>query len=546
MLGAGLLLVLLALSLGPSPPFLAFSDADSGGSSREEEEKEDPHSGPPHHGDPHHWSYTDKANWSSAFPFCGGHLQSPIDIETSAAIFSPQLTPILLSGYDLPSKMRELAMFNSGHWVVLDLPRNLSVSGGGFPFPYQAAQLHLHWGSQPGLGGSEHTVDGHRFAGELHVVHYDSRFGSIKEAAKEPGGLAVLAAFLENMLLLKIGGEETLLGGFDVAQLLPTNLGRYFRYNGSLTTPPCFQTVNWTIFNQTLRLSPQQILVLEDTLRGDGDHPLHGNFRLPQDLYGRTVLASFSEGHSSRRAPLPGNGAPPSSPETPKKPPEEEGDGVASGQGKHPFSAQTPTPFGAFLVAHCHWQLEEGMASKPTALRKMHQEETLAQRRLRTEVPAFILIHMMQSYVHVFVLRYLMQAHLLVAPGACFVTLTHLGGSAPEETPGEEEGHSMAPGEDGGQPRSPPEGTSGADPVPAPPEGGSNRASGSGTAQQTESGIQAGGVLAILFGVLFGLTALAFFLYVRKHRKQNCRLAAQSGKPSVIYTPAAKTEENTV
>ncbi|XP_067318648.1 carbonic anhydrase 14 [Anolis sagrei] len=340
--------------------------------------------GPPHHGDPHHWSYTDKANWSSAFPFCGGHLQSPIDIETSTAIFSPQLTPILLSGYDLPSEM-QLQLKNNGHTIVLDLPRNLSVSGGGFPFPYQAAQLHLHWGSQPGLGGSEHTVDGHRFAGELHVVHYDSRFGSIKEAAKEPGGLAVLAAFLEvgseenapyQHILEHLGaiqeeGEETLVGGFDVTQLLPADLGRYFRYNGSLTTPPCFQTVNWTIFNQTLRLSPQQISVLEDTLRGDGDHPLHGNFRLPQDLYGRTVLASFSEGHSSRRAPLPGEGAPPSSPETPEKPPEEEGDGAASGQDPHPFwdssccpaqtphpfwdssccPAQAPTPFGAPLVA---------------------------------------------------------------------------------------------------------------------------------------------------------------------------------------------------
>nr|XP_008121466.1 PREDICTED: carbonic anhydrase 9 [Anolis carolinensis] len=377
--------------------------------------------------------------------------------------------------------------------IVLDLPRSLSVSGGGFPFPLQAAQLHLHWGSQPGLGGSEHTVDGHRFAGELHVVHYDSRFGSFKEAAKEPGGLAVLAAFLqvgseenapyqhilEHLGAIQEEGQETLVGGFDVAQLLPPDLGRYFRYNGSLTTPPCFQTVNWTIFNQTLRLSPQQITVLEDTLRGDGDHPLHGNFRLPQDLYGRTVLASFPGGHSARRVPLPagpaqGEGAPHSSPETTEKPPEEEGDGAASGEG----GGQPHSP------------PEDASGGDPGP-----------------------------------------------AP-------PEDGGSALKETPEEEGGHGMAPGEDVGQPRSPPGGTSEAGPDPAPPEEGSNRASGSGTAQQTASGIQAGGVLAILFGVLFGLTALAFFLYVRKHRKQ--RLAAQSGKPSVIYTPAAKTEENTV
>lgn len=51
--------------------------------------------------------------------------------------------------------------------VVLDLPGNMTVAGGGFPQPYKAAQLHLHWGSTSGAPGSEHTVDGHRFAGEV-------------------------------------------------------------------------------------------------------------------------------------------------------------------------------------------------------------------------------------------------------------------------------------------------------------------------------------------------------------------------------------------
>lgn len=50
--------------------------------------------------------------------------------------------------------------------VVLSLPANMSLSGGGLPQAYLAAQLHLHWGShvEP---GSEHTVDGHRYAGEV-------------------------------------------------------------------------------------------------------------------------------------------------------------------------------------------------------------------------------------------------------------------------------------------------------------------------------------------------------------------------------------------
>ncbi|KAL8204163.1 UNVERIFIED_CONTAM: hypothetical protein K2H54_068399 [Gekko kuhli] len=182
----------------------------------------------------------------------------------------------------------------------------MSVSGGGLPQAYLAAQLHLHWGSEAGPG-SEHTVDGRRYAGEIHIVHYNPHFGSIKEAVREPGGLAVLAAFLqagseENEAYQHIleyldevheEGEEASVVGFDIAKLLPENLHSYFRYNGSLTTPPCYQTVNWTIFNQTVLLSQEQVSVLEESLLGEKEELIQGNFRLPQSLHDRTVLASF-------------------------------------------------------------------------------------------------------------------------------------------------------------------------------------------------------------------------------------------------------------
>ncbi|XP_062984462.1 carbonic anhydrase 9 isoform X1 [Elgaria multicarinata webbii] len=218
-----------------------------------------------------HWSYKGKTVWPSAFPSCGGHMQSPINIDTAATHFSPQLMPLLLSGYSLPPG-ETLRLHNNGHTIVLDLPGNMMLTGGGFPQPYQAAQLHLHWGSDHSMPGSEHTVDGHRYAGEIHVVHYSSHFSHITEAEREPGGLAVLAAFLEvgpeenepyqhileHLEDVHEEGNETLIAGFDVATLLPNNLDHYFRYNGSLTTPPCYQTVNWTIFNQTIRLSQEQ------------------------------------------------------------------------------------------------------------------------------------------------------------------------------------------------------------------------------------------------------------------------------------------------
>ncbi|XP_034297757.1 carbonic anhydrase 9 [Pantherophis guttatus] len=282
-----------------------------------DEEDDDDDAGLPGHKD-RHWSYKDMPEWASMFPNCDGHMQSPININTAAVSFSVKLEPLLLSGYDLPPE-ETLPLKNNGHTVLLGLPKKMTLSGGGFPQPYQAAQLHLHWGSGHTWPGSEHTVDGHRYAGEIHVVHYSSRFESFEEAASEPGGLAVLAAFLQvgmetnepyqhilkHLSGIKEEGEETAVAGFDVAKLLPYDFDRYFRYNGSLTTPPCYQTVNWTVFNQTVRLSQEQISMLEETLQGDDDEPIQSNFRLLQDLYGRSILSSF---HTLEKVHPPGGG----------------------------------------------------------------------------------------------------------------------------------------------------------------------------------------------------------------------------------------------
>ncbi|NXJ70189.1 CAH9 anhydrase, partial [Rostratula benghalensis] len=235
---------------------------------------------------------------------CAGNMQSPININTAKTIFSPQLRPIQLSGYSLPASSR-LKLMNNGHTVLLELPESLAITG-GYAQQYRAVQLHLHWGS-PSVLGSEHTINGRRFAAEIHVVHYNTKYNSFNEAMTYPDGLAVLGAFLEvgprenpyyqeileHLPKIQREGDEVLVPGFNIAGLLPANLKLYFHYNGSLTTPPCFQSVKWTVFNQTMLLSYNQMLMLVTSLRNDDSKPLQSNYRQVQDLHGRRVLASF-------------------------------------------------------------------------------------------------------------------------------------------------------------------------------------------------------------------------------------------------------------
>ncbi|OCU02867.1 carbonic anhydrase 9 [Xenopus laevis] len=285
------------------------------GSNNEEEEEEEKHEDthPPGHKS-HHWNYQDIHQWDSDYPHCGGPEQSPINVVTGAATFDSSLGPILLSGYNVPPE-QTLTLENNGHTVVLDLPDSLLIIG-GLSQTYRAAQLHFHWGSQSDPG-SEHTVNGQRFPGEMHVVHYCAEYNSVSEAATHPGGLAVLAVFIqegeeENPTFQQLlpflqniteEGERTEIPGFDIRGLLPQRLDRYYRYNGSLTTPPCYQTVNWTLFNQTVFLSQEQMELLEDTVHADHDHILQNNFRAPQSLNGRKVLSSFSSKVGGRRLP---------------------------------------------------------------------------------------------------------------------------------------------------------------------------------------------------------------------------------------------------
>ncbi|XP_008532566.1 carbonic anhydrase 9 isoform X1 [Equus przewalskii] len=262
-------------------------------------------------GDDHrHWRYGGDPPWPQVSPACAGRFQSPVDIRPELAVFCPALRSVQLLGFELPP-FPELRLRNNGHTVQLTLPPGLEMALGPGR-EYRALQLHLHWGAA-GRPGSEHTVGGHRFPAEIHVVHISTAFAKVDEAMGRPGGLAVLAAFLqegpeensayEQLLshLEEITEEdsETWIPGLDVSALLPSDLSRYFRYEGSLTTPPCAQGVIWTVFNQTVRLSAKQLHTLSGSLWGPDNSRLQLNFRATQPLNGRVMEASFPAGVDS-------------------------------------------------------------------------------------------------------------------------------------------------------------------------------------------------------------------------------------------------------
>ncbi|XP_023666948.1 carbonic anhydrase 12 isoform X1 [Paramormyrops kingsleyae] len=261
------------------------------------------------------WTYKGpdgETNWSKNYPYCGGVFQSPIDFEPELLRYDHSLTQIELLHYNLSDK-ELLTLVNNGHSVQLSLPSRMSLSG--LSHRYSAAQLHLHWGSQSLPAGSEHTINGKRFPAEMHVVHFNSdKYPNVSVAADRADGLAVLGVLIEvgrfnpafDRFLTYIDGikyknQTVKIPAFNIRELLPDQLDEFYRYDGSLTTPPCYPSVLWTVFRTPISISHTQFLglattVYSSTVGDDSPVTLSGNYRRTQNPGDRTVLVNFQEG----------------------------------------------------------------------------------------------------------------------------------------------------------------------------------------------------------------------------------------------------------
>ncbi|XP_060077428.1 uncharacterized protein LOC132556981 [Ylistrum balloti] len=263
------------------------------------------------------WSYegsTGPGNWGDVSEICDRNSQSPIDIPDQV-YYNPELGGFNFNNYDITTYFT-LRLHNNGHGATVDIAsgtRSVTVSGGGLNGIYKAAQFHFHWGSDDNQG-SEHTVNGRKYPMELHIVHYNTKYENISVAIDKPDGLAVLGAFFEISSADNpdyspiVGGlseipdykDEKALQSFDLMKLLPasTTLGHFYRYQGSLTTPNCYESVTWTVFEATVPISGHQLEQFR-TLKDNQNKTTVNNYRPVQPLNGRKVYISYQPNPAS-------------------------------------------------------------------------------------------------------------------------------------------------------------------------------------------------------------------------------------------------------
>ncbi|XP_078493823.1 carbonic anhydrase-like [Ciona intestinalis] len=259
------------------------------------------------------WDYGAQgpSTWRNNYPTCGNKSQSPIDIVDSAVTSQTKSVPFVTSSLSAPTSM---IIHNNGHSLQVDMTGGYTIKNAAFlPNSYKAVQYHFHWGNTT---GSEHKLKGQQFFGEMHIVHYNTKYPNISQALNQPKGLAVLAFFIKdtastnNVNFAKITDQikngfasnaNKNIPAFAPSLLLP-KLSVYYRYDGSLTTPPCSETVIWTVFKEPIEISAAQATILKTNVYKTGTTPVIDNFRPTQPLNGRKILKYTISGAAGYKA----------------------------------------------------------------------------------------------------------------------------------------------------------------------------------------------------------------------------------------------------
>lgn len=211
------------------------------------------------------WSYSGEngpEKWGllkAEYGACGkGRMQSPINLQGPAVEGEVDIS------FDYKASI--LQVLNNGHTFQVGYGAGSGISVNGKRF--ELLQLHFH-------SPSEHGRNGRRYPLEVHLVHKNAK-----------GQLAVVGVFMEtgaeNISLMEMWNHMPLRAGeaatiprvaISAADLVPSDT-QFYRYMGSLTTPPCSEGVNWFVASEAITVSQDQIDKFLHAVGGENARPL--------------------------------------------------------------------------------------------------------------------------------------------------------------------------------------------------------------------------------------------------------------------------------
>jgi len=254
---------------------------------------------------------------------CTARKQSPINIETQYLMDNDMVKNIMVK-VEPPNSPVFGILRNNGHAPTLSLSSDVTVKlfGGTLKNDYYLKQLHFHFGCD-NTEGSEHHINGIIYPLELHLVFWDnSTFATFPEAAKADRGIAVVAVLyqLENIpypenkntplsqviqILRHIEeeGDNVTVNeefNFRLEKLIPNimspdSVDRFYTYEGSLTTPGCYESVTWVVMATHPSVTENQLRIFRTLKSSKVNYrdKMCNNFRPVQKKNGRRIYSNI-------------------------------------------------------------------------------------------------------------------------------------------------------------------------------------------------------------------------------------------------------------
>ena len=200
-------------------------------------------------------------NWgglSEEFALCiQGARQSPIGL---SGYIEDHAAPALIFNYS--RNAREIS--HNGRIAHVEYGGGNTLTVGARTYTLDSVHIHAQ---------AEHRIDRQFFAAEMHLVHrqQDGSIGVVGQIFRLGEPDPVVRALLESY---PEPGQSTHSGfTLNAADFLPTDLG-YYRYQGSLTTPPCSEEVDWYVLREIRTISQEQVSAIANLHNGFNQRPI--------------------------------------------------------------------------------------------------------------------------------------------------------------------------------------------------------------------------------------------------------------------------------